>query len=69
MLCVVSNGSTINVDGGVSGGSESCASLCSLSQYELDCAGDAQPDPTLGCTVIPLPTPAGYTDNCCPCAE
>src|SRR5580692_1727797 len=58
--CQVSNGATVLADGGVVNGTETCTSLCGDSQYELSCveAPSADPNPSLGCTVIPVPTPA-----------
>jgi ABC-type Fe3+-hydroxamate transport system substrate-binding protein len=70
-ICQVSNGATVLADGGVVNGTETCTSLCGDSQYELSCmeAPSANPDPSLGCTVIPIPTPADVTLYCCPCAN
>src|ERR1700678_465554 len=60
-ICQVSNGATVNAaTGQVTGGTESCHSMCGASQYELTCrsAGvmGAIPDPesSLDCNVIPL---------------
>jgi hypothetical protein len=75
-ICQVSNGATINAeDGGVSGGTESCKSLCGASQYEMTCSAAAvnavspDPDSALGCQVIPIPTPSSTLFYCCPCAD
>lgn len=69
-ICLVSNGATILPDGGVSGGTESCNSICGASQYEMTCMDtDAAPDPSLGCQLIPIPTPSCCLYYCCPCAE
>jgi hypothetical protein len=70
-LCAVRNGATVNAaDGGVSGGTESCASLCKASQYEMVCdPPEETPDPSLGCRVIPIPTPSCCLYYCCPCAD
>jgi hypothetical protein len=70
-ICEVSNGATVNAeDGGVSGGTESCRSLCGPSQYGMTCMGaNSDPDPSLGCQVIPIPTPSCCLYYCCPCAE
>ena len=69
-ICEVSNGATVNVDGGVSGGTESCSSLCGPSQYEMTCTDTNDgPDPALGCQVIPIPTPSCCLYYCCPCAD
>jgi|CZKU01.1.fsa_nt_gi hypothetical protein len=73
-ICQVSNGATILADGGVENGTETCQSLCSAGQYELTCrsAGIASaipdPDSSLGCQVIPIPTPSNALFYCCPCA-
>src|SRR5664279_3618267 len=74
-ICQVSNGATINLaDGGVTGGTESCSSLCGPSQYEMTCRGAAPMgtvpnlDPSLGCQVIPIPTPSSTLFYCCPCS-
>jgi hypothetical protein len=74
-ICQVSNGASVNLDeGGVTGGTETCQSLCGASQYEMTCRSvgvvGAIPDPasSLGCKVIPLPTPPTALFYCCPCA-
>jgi hypothetical protein len=74
-ICQVSSGATVLPDGGVSGGTQSCKSLCGTSQYEVACRSTdivgAIPDPqsSLGCKVIPIPTPSNALFYCCPCAE
>lgn len=57
-LCVAAcSGATILLDGGVSGGTESCQSLCGASQYEMTCRNvSGPPDSSLACQVIPIPT-------------
>ena len=73
-ICQVSNGATIDIDGGVTGRTESCNSLCGASQYEMTCMGAAlmgpvpNLDPALGCQVIPIPTPSNTQFYCCPCS-
>ena len=74
-LCEVSNGATVEPDGSVSGGTESCTLVCPGSQYEMNCRGDITepgsipaPASALGCTVIPEPTPSNALFYCCPCA-
>jgi hypothetical protein len=53
--------------------------LCSPEEYELSCIGafNAEnpesiqiPDPatSLGCSILPLPTPINELFYCCPCA-
>jgi len=81
-ICQVSNGASVTVleDGGssISGGTESCASLCPSAQYELTCRSYGiadlmgpipNPDSTLRCTIIPIPTPSNALFYCCPCAR
>ena len=75
-ICQVSNGATVNAaDGAVSGGTETCKSLCGASEYELTCNGAAvnaiapEPDSALGCQTIPIPTPSSTLSYCCPCAD
>jgi hypothetical protein len=77
-ICSVSNGSTVNEDGSVSGGTASCHSQCGASQYEMVCtSGPVAPSPipipdpsaSLGCTAIVEPTPSNALFYCCPCAE
>jgi hypothetical protein len=53
----------------------SCQSACSASDYSLTCTGTKafgpipEPDATLGCTVLPIPTPSDLLIYCCPCAS
>jgi hypothetical protein len=74
-ICQVSDGATIDADGGVTGGTESCQPLCSGTQYELSCRSAEivgpipAPDEALGCQIIPGPTPSNALFYCCPCAE
>jgi hypothetical protein len=67
--CAVSSGATVLPDGGVSGGTESCKSFCGSAEYQMSCQGNTVPEPSssLGCQVIPIPTPADVTYYCCPC--
>lgn len=51
-----------------------CSSMCSGSQYEMVCRGLGapgssipQPDSTLGCQIIVMPTPSNELFYCCPC--
>lgn len=64
--------------------SESCSDYCSATDYSLTCRSaetavavdggtdvtfiDVGPDASLGCQVVPIPTPAGTTVYCCPCS-
>jgi hypothetical protein len=68
-ICAVSNGAFIGPDGGLISGTESCSSLCAPSEFEMTCADtNMSPDPSLDCTVIPIPTPEGRLYYCCACA-
>lgn len=47
-------------------------SLCASSRYALSCYGTngviaSAPDSTLGCAVVPVPTPSNVLYYCCPC--
>jgi len=56
-------------------GQTSCTDLCSASDFEMTCRGafpvGQVPSPTesLGCKVIPMPTPSNVQFYCCPCAK
>jgi hypothetical protein len=68
-ICQVSNGATVNAaDGAVTGGSETCHSLCGSSEYEMTCS-ETPPDSSLGCKIIPIPTPSCCAFYCCPCSD
>lgn len=75
--CQVSNGATVLQDGGVINGTETCTDYCSPSEYSLICRGGmsemcyqlALPSPSLGCSVVRIPTPACTTVYCCPCSS
>jgi hypothetical protein len=55
--------------------STSCKPACAASDYSMTCSGAGafgsipEPDATLGCTVIPVPTPSDVLFYCCPCAN
>lgn len=77
-LCEVPNGGTVNADGTTTGpdgkpATNACHDACSASEYALTCTGATLlsvapvPDPSLGCSVIPGPTPSNETFYCCPC--
>jgi hypothetical protein len=74
LVCDVPNGSTIELDGSVEtpdGASVTCTDTCSPNEYTLICVDPTQvlqPDPSLKCNVIALPTPEGVTNYCCPCS-
>ena len=65
-VCQVSSGATVLGDGGVINGTESCTDACTSAEQALSCTGNAQPNPASDCRVIPVPTPNGVTDWCCP---
>jgi hypothetical protein len=73
--CEVSNGATVLADGGVENGTETCHPLCGPGKFELSCqsAGMFGPIPapvsSLGCQIIPEPTPSNSLFYCCPCAN
>ncbi len=52
-----------------------CHDACAPSEYPLECTGAPPtgpippPDPSMGCTVIPIPTPSNALYYCCPCAS
>jgi hypothetical protein len=56
-------------------GDASCQPACGASDYSLTCTGASafgsipEPDATLGCTVLPVPTPSSVLFYCCPCAS
>lgn len=53
----------------------SCQNACTGATFPLSCTGAAQfgsipdPEPSLGCTVVPIPTPSDVLFYCCPCAK
>jgi len=65
-ICEVSSGAEVLGDGGVLNGTQTCHTACSDSQRSVTCAGGATLADTSGCTVVPIPTPAGQTFYCCP---
>ena len=79
-ICEVPNGSTVEADGGViladgGVGVAACTNACSATQYALSCysGGALVPIPapawSLGCQLIPIPTPSGALFYCCGCAK
>jgi hypothetical protein len=75
MVCPVPNGSVVELNGSVEtpdGAVVTCTDTCSQTEYTLNCSGptqaDQQPDPSLNCQVITLPTPQGQLNYCCPCS-
>jgi hypothetical protein len=77
-ICEVPNGGSVDVQTGIVRGPDgtpvpdACHDVCSADQYALICTGEMHaipaPDPSLGCTVIPIPTSGTVTNYCCPCA-
>ena len=80
-ICTVPNGSLVDVDGDIFGPNGqpvigACQDACTSSEYALDCIGASppaggipDPDPALGCKVIPIPTPSNALFYCCPCTN
>jgi hypothetical protein len=79
-ICEVPNGGSVNAQDGTIRGpdgqvvTDACKDACSVSEYALTCTGDTimpssipSPDTSLGCTVIPVPTPSNALFYCCPC--
>jgi len=79
-ICKVPNGGSFNAQDGTIRGpdgqvvTDACQDACSASDYALTCTGDTlmpssnpSPDTSLGCTVIPVPTPSNAAFYCCPC--
>ena len=67
-----SSGCTPGTPGMICGPS-GCNSLCATTDYEMTCKGTEmsasipEPAASLGCQVIPIPTPSGALFYCCPC--
>jgi hypothetical protein len=80
-ICEVPEGSVVHADGTIStpeGTTVNCEDPCTPSEYSLSCAGPLEfsshpeiptPAPSLGCRVIPIPTPSNELFYCCPCAQ
>ena len=73
--------SAVTSDGGADGGctaradfniceepSGVCTNQCSAVEYALICTESIAAGTSLDCRVLPIPTPAGVTDYCCPCS-
>jgi hypothetical protein len=74
---------TFNICTEYSSTSESCSDYCAASDYSLTCRSaetvvtvdggtdvtfiDVGPDTSLGCQIVPIPTPVGTRVYCCPC--
>jgi hypothetical protein len=59
---------------GESCGPEGCQSTCASYEYMLSCYGDVsmpgsipEPESSLGCAIVPIPTPENVLFYCCPC--
>lgn len=77
-ICGVPNGSVVYPDGAVvspDGAPAQCSDACSATDYSLSCIGDGEtgnipsPDPSLDCTIVPVPTPSDVLFYCCPCGS
>jgi hypothetical protein len=79
-ICEVPNGGSVNAQDGTILGPDgkpvanACHDVCSASEYALTCTGATMspstipsPDSSLGCKVIPGPTPSNELAYCCPC--
>jgi hypothetical protein len=79
-ICKVPNGGSFNAQDGTIRDpdgqvvTDACQNACSASEYALTCTGDTMmpssmpaPETSLGCTVIPVPTPSNVAFYCCPC--
>jgi hypothetical protein len=78
--CEVPNGGTVEADGTIvaSDGAVvtgTCQLACTQDQYTLTCVSSAlpgripTPEPSLGCSAIPVPTPSNVLFYCCPCTK
>jgi len=81
-ICEVPNGSSVNAQNGTITGpdgkpvTDACHDACSASEYALTCTSATllpstipEPDSSLGCTVIPVPTASDVLYYCCPCGQ
>lgn len=82
-ICGVPSGSFVHADGTITtpdGTSVTCDDPCRPTEYAMFCRGAITgtdppvlspvptPAPSLGCRVLPLPTPANLLVYCCACA-
>ncbi|HEX7452136.1 MAG TPA: hypothetical protein VF294_07620 [Polyangiaceae bacterium] len=75
-ICEVSNGATVDADGGVENGTKTCTPQCDSGQYQLTCRSSrltegpsASPSDSLGCEIIRGPMPSNQAAYCCPCVK
>lgn len=81
-ICQVPNGGSVNAQDGTITGPDgkpvtnACHDACSGSEYALTCTSATLlsapipvPDVSLGCSVIPIPTPSDALFYCCPCGQ
>jgi hypothetical protein len=79
LICEVPNGGSMAADGAVFAPdgalvTDSCTNACASDEYALNCrgpfdAGAPDPDPSLGCSVVPIPGNLPTSMNyCCSCA-
>jgi len=56
-------------------GQRTCSNLCAPAEYQVTCTGELLsgsipvPLASLGCRILPLPTPSNVLNYCCPCAN
>ncbi len=77
-ICEVADGAVLNPDGTYTPPAK-CNDPCAPGGYALRCSGETlsmdpptfspmpAPDPSLGCRVLPIPTPPNLTVYCCAC--
>ena len=67
----------------ISGPVDASQITCSSAEYALGCVGEwpystdggymhatiPEPDPSLGCRILPIPTPVNRSFYCCPCGQ
>lgn len=83
-LTPVSDGSAVGCWAhAVSGPVDASQITCSSAEYALGCVGEwpysadggythvtiPEPDPSLGCRILPIPTPVNASYYCCPCGQ
>jgi hypothetical protein len=83
-LTSVSDGSAVGCWAhAISGPADASQITCSSAEYALGCVGELpysadggythvtipEPDPSLGCRILPIPTPVNASFYCCPCGQ